>query len=308
MDRTRQLKPAPELVWEKPEERFRVAMEDVERGISALASAGYVSATTTVGANPARDGRAAAGALAVFSDGEESRAGSVPSDVGTDITLNEDNGSAETSVLSTPIPALDQARHSHDHQQRVAVAASSLTVSVWIKSSAMGGLQDLLLGRATVPTRYIDHPPGDVWLPLAGVSNPTSASATATSGGEENQKGVAGPAAGHEDGDSPALGAVSESPYTGAIAGDANGAGSKKRGGKKSWGSGLLFKRKGPRKGDGATGLGQPQAMAAGSVRVWLGKVRRGSLSGQQPGNGHAILRVHGASALRKVQFVVAFK
>lgn len=302
VDRTRQLKLAPELVWNKPEERFRVAMEDVKQAISAPTSTAYVTATTT-SAKSVGIAMTASGAPIVSSKGEEGRAGNAPpADVGTGVTTSETHDAAGPSLLSIPTLALDQAQHDHQHQQQVMVAASSLKVSVWSKDSVIGGRPDRLLGRATVPARYIDHPPGDVWLPLAGVSNSTSMTAPTTTSGEVNQKGVSGPTAGPEDADAPALSAVSEHPNTGAVIGNAT---AKKTGGTKSWSSGM-FKRKGLRKGSVITEVDQHRAMTAGSVRVWLGKVRRGSLSGQQPGKGHAILRVHGASALRKVQFVVA--
>lgn len=300
MDRTRPLKHAPELVWEKPEERFRVAMEDVKRSTSAPTAAALTPATTA-GARPGGVTMTATGAPMASSEGREGRAGHASSDVGMGVTTNESGDSPDpASLLSTPTPALDEARRDCHPQQQVLMPASSLTVSVWSKGSAIGVRQDVLLGKATVPARYIDHPPGDVWLPLAGVSNSTRTAATSTSRAGINQEGVTALTAGGEATHGVAL--SSEHPYTGAATRDATAAGGRKGGAKKSWGSGL-FKRKDPKKRDRTTEVGQQGAVTAGSVRVWLGKVRRGSLSGQQPGKGHAVLRVHGASALRKVRF-----
>lgn len=212
---------------------------------------------------------------------EEDAAGKVPSEVGTDVLPSEYDDTASSSLLSMPNLARAQAQRDDQNQQQGMhmIHASSLTISVWSKHSAIGARQGLLLGRATVPAGYINHPPGDVWLPLADVSN--SASATA----------------GREDAHAPALSTFPEHPYTGATTGDATTTGGE-RSGTKPWGSGL-FKRKGPKKSGDA---GQHRAVAVGSVRVWLGKARRGSLTGQQPGKAHAVLRVHGASALRKVR------
>ena len=299
MDRTRLLlQHAPELLWEKPEERFRVSMEHVRNAISGATSTAYVPATTPSANSPGGLIAPTGASMASSEEGEEEDgAGCAPSEAGTDVVMSECSDTACSSLLSTPSLALER-DYQHQQQQQGMVHASPLAVSVWRKGS--GGQQDLLLGRATVPPSYIDRPPGDVWLPLADVGNSRSTTAASTSSGGVNQKGAPGPNAGCEGADVPALGTVLEHPHPGAFTGDADPTGGK-RGGTKPWGGGL-FRRKRPKKGGEATKAGQHGAATAGSVRVWLGKARRGSPSGQQPGKGHAILRVHGASALRKVR------
>lgn len=289
--RTRQLKLAPNLVWEDPEERFRVAMEDITR--EKLAPTPEVTTTSATD----KDTSGAKISLDMAMDAAASTAAAADAC---------DNGSAAPlPLLVTPTPTPPQPQQQQPQQQVVAAAASSLTVSVWSKGPRFGGQQSLLVGTATVPVLCIDHPPGDIWLPI------TVANTTTSGDGDEKDKkdrkaggggGVEDAAAGH--------GTVAEHPYPDASAAAISrstttaAGGNGNRGGNKSWGSGL-FKRgkKAPRRqGSRSIEPTQPkEAVDVGSVHVWLGKVRRGSSSGLRPGKGHVILRVHSASGLRKV-------
>lgn len=299
VNRTRQVKLAPELAWEAPEERFRVAIEDIKEAKPAPNSVGVVSATNATGATtPARgrdpqslaaakNGDPVTRSLAEAGDGGE---GAGVATLGADL-----DGGAPVSVLSIPASALR--RHSQNqphHGQEVAAGASSLTISVWSKGTMMGGRRDVLVGTATVPTRFIDHPPGDAWIPLAV-------------GGDSCGDGQAGGEAEHKAGgsgraeDAAAIGMESKNPDVATAPAGGSTTGSAKPGGRSPWGIGLFKKGKAARKRGGDTGSGQHRTLSSGSVHVWLGKARRGSISGQQPGEGYAILRIHSASGLRKV-------
>ncbi|CAM9193761.1 unnamed protein product [Scytosiphon promiscuus] len=264
VDRTRQLKLSPDVVWEAPEERFRVAVEDIKGAESApgiredLAPAGTTKRTASAGMAP------------------ETAAGP--------ITNSRTTGLRESK---TDVPT---------------GADSSLTISVWSKATTLGGRHDLYLGSATVPARYIDHPPGDVWVPLVRNGEPTTSTIGVgakdgkiqrKAGDKKRNRGIKDVSAAHVGGSGQHAG-----PSSGTIAVPA--AGDKKRGGKKSRGSGLFKREKNPGTDVGDAESGQPEGSTTGSVHVWLGKVRRGSSSGQQPGKGQAVLRVHAASGLRK--------
>lgn len=292
------MKPNPELVWEAPEERFRVAIEDIKEAKPAPNSIGFVNTTNATGAATPASGRHPP-SLATAKNGEQmtrslAEAGGDGEGAG-DATLGADlDGGAPVSKLRIPAPALRRHSQQPHHGREVAAGASSLTIGVWSKGTVMGGRRDVLVGTATVPTRYIDHPPGDAWIPLAA-------------GGDSRGDGQAGGKAEHKVGgggraeDAAAVGTESKNPdVTPAPAGGTTTV-SAKPGGRSPWGVGLFKKGRAARKRGGGTGSGQHRTLSSSSVHVWLGKARRGSTSGQQPGEGYAILRIHSASGLRKV-------
>ncbi|CAM9640751.1 unnamed protein product, partial [Ectocarpus sp. 12 AP-2014] len=295
VDRTRQVKPNPELVWEAPEERFRVAIEDIKEAKPAPNIIGSVNTTNATGAATPASGRDLPSLATAKNDEQVTRSlAEAEGDVegAGDASLGADlDGGAPVPVLSIPAPALRRHSQQPHHGQEVAAGACSLTISVWSKGTVMGGRRDVLVGTATVPTRYIDHPPGDAWIPLA-------------TGGDRRGDWQAGGKAEHKDGDGRAedaasVGTESKNPdVTPAPAGGTTIV-SAKPGGRSPWGIGLFKKGRGARK-RGDTGSGQHRTLSSSSVHVWLGKARRGSTSGQQPGEGYAILRIHSASGLRK--------
>lgn len=299
VNRTRQLKFAPELVWKEPEERFRLAMEDIKGAKPAQNSRAFA---TSGGTATELAGAAAAQTAEGFvsSGGEDGGTGTASSNVGTEAVLA--SRAIPPSSLSNPDLAIPQPRHEQQQQQQVEAAPSALTVSVWRKGTMIGKRQDVLVGSATVPAEYIDHPPGDLWLPLANDAFSTNpVSATTTTAGERRQNGAPGLEAGNEGGNTHAFGAVSGDAHPGEDADNSTGTGRKARG-VKSWGSGLFKRGRGRQKGGGSVRPDLSDAVMTGSVHLWLGKVRRRSLRGQQPGEGHVILRVHAATGLRKVQ------
>lgn len=308
VDRTRQVKLSTDVVWEAPEERFRVAVEDIEGAKpppeerNDFARAGTLSSAESVGmaAKPI-------GGPTTRSDREEKEAwetGEGPDSArAIDTAVAAVNNNAPpVSVLSIPLEQHDQ--RSQRQHQRVAGASSSLMISVWSKGAMLGGRQGLLLGNAIVPARYIDHPPGDAWLPLVGSGETTAA--TTTGDGTQDRKVQYKGRDGRRSGNIEDVTSLGESPGhhltpSAAADGDATSIEEKSRGGKKPWGS-RFFKKGNVRKtGMGGVESAQEKGATAGSVHIWLGKVRRGSSSSQQPGKGQAVLRVHAASGLRKV-------
>lgn len=161
-----------------------------------------------------------------------------------------------------------------------------LTISVWSKR-VIGGNRDLL-GTATVPSHYIDHPPGDVRLALQ-----ESASRDEAPTGDVSRNRA------DKDADR------AEEEQRGKKTSKSLLPASTKRnkGNGSSWGGGLFKTLRGEKeKGRGKDNKehGRHQE-TIGSVHVWLGKAIRSSSSGQQPGKGVVTLRVHAAAGLRKV-------
>ncbi len=306
VDRTRLLKFSPELVWEAPQERFRLAMEYIKGEKPARNSKAYIT-TSGTSTGPAGATRTAPDEKIMWSGRDEGTAYNAYSDRGEDMAFaGLDDSATPSPSWSNPTPAVRQSQHLQQQhqkqQQQVEVPPSSLTICVWRKGTMIGERQDFLVGSATVPAQYIDHPPGEIWLPLVNDSksaNPTSA--TTTPMGETRPSDTPGFEAKHDGGNTLAIGAVSGDPYPGDDAGTPTPAGSKKSGGAKSWASGLFKRGRGRRMRNGSTQQDLSDAALAGSIRLWLGKVRRRSLSGQQPGKGFVTLRVHAASGLRKV-------
>lgn len=320
VDRTRELKLSPDVVWEAPEERFRVAMEDI-KGTKFVPKSGddVAVAGTTWSAKSAGMAAKTDGAPTTRSDREKTdkavAAERPDSARAVDTALTpaaDDDDGPPVSVLSIPPPASrrdphDERRQQSSQQQHkgVAAAGSSLTISVWSKGTKLGGRQDLFLGSATVPARYVDHPPGDAWLPLVG-GGETSTAATGGDGANghkvQHKAGDGKRNIGGKDAPTPGGGSPGEHLNTDAAAAAVPAAEEKGRGGKKQWGRGFFKRDKVLTTGVGGIESGQRGGAAAGSVHVWLGKVRRGSSSGQQPGKGQAVLRIHAASGLRKVR------
>lgn len=158
-----------------------------------------------------------------------------------------------------------------------------LTISVWSKR-AIGGSKDLL-GTATVPSHYIDHPPGNVRLALQESANRDEAPT-----GELSRNRADNDADRAEE---EQRGKKTSKPLLSASTKQNKGDGS-------SWGGGLFKTLRGAKEKKGNKEHGR-HLEAIGSVHVWLGKAIRSSVSGQQPGKGVVTLRVHAAAGLRKV-------
>lgn len=153
-----------------------------------------------------------------------------------------------------------------------------LTIEVWGKH-VIGRRHDFL-GRATVPAENVQHPHGDVWLPLRGRLSPDPVAEGAYRG--EEGKDLNG-----------ALVAGSGSPVS--VVRETRD---------RSWGGGL-FKtlRLLPAKTASVENETFGNLPPTGSVHVWLGKVHRSSSGGREPGRGRVVLRVHAAANLRKVRY-----
>lgn len=159
-----------------------------------------------------------------------------------------------------------------------------LTISVWSKRT-IGGSQDLL-GTATVPTRYVEHPPGDARLTLHTSANRDEAPSDDLSRHRgDNDAGRA---------EEEQRGTKSSKPLPAST--------KQNKGDGSSWRGGLFKTLRGTKaKGRGkGKDYGRPPE-PIGYVHVWLGKAIRTSASGHQPGKGLVTLRVHAAAGLRKV-------
>lgn len=257
--KTRPQKLTAQLSWEQPEERFRLP-------ISPLTNA---STTTTGEAGEP-------GAMMARSDGDNNCQ-----------QPHDDEPALPPPGCDNPIISAEPA---------LSPGCDSLTISVWSKRT-IGGSQELL-GTATVPTHYIDHPPGDVRLDLLLQDNAKQGDAAPPAEGLNRQHSFAD--------------------Y------DAGGAEEQQRGGKKpsklfsvsnkrgkgggssSWGGGFFKTLRGTKtskggwKGKEGRHGGRPLE-SIGSVHVWLGKAVRSSASGQRPGKEVVTLRVHAAAGLWKV-------
>lgn len=235
--RTREIKFGEHIAWEKPNERFRLPLDDIK-------------------GDPLPDGTPMVAAA-------------------TERTVDdEDKRNLQTQEMAA-VPAMsdhfthggwdagkDQ-RLSLENQAIGRPHSLTLTIEIWSKH-AMGRREDFL-GRASVPAFEIEHPPGDTWLPL--------------------ENGL------------PLVQSFAE-----CIPPDEMHAEHKKSG--KLWESGL-FKTmrkvlsKEPQPANETGGNLAPTS----SVHIWLGKVRRGSASGREPGRGRVILRVHSAEGLGQVGY-----
>lgn len=268
--RTRAVKFARQLIWERPEERFRLPMEEVK---DTKPGQMYTNTTNAAVATTRPNGE-----TDQFHCKREASSLTVQSNLlGTSDggDLDKVGGSAPAVKGGESVAMLNAAAMPQQEG-----ASLFLTIEVWSKR-VIGGRQDFL-GTAIVPSQDIEHPPGDAWLPLGseGVSPSNFGSLVSANNAMADVKNA------HVK--------ISEPPPAGTVGIE---------GGGKSWGSGVLRVLRGPRKtsskNDSGAGLTQSPT---GSVHVWLGKVRRSSSSGLQPGRGRVILRVHAASGLRKVQ------
>lgn len=239
--RTRPLKYAPELVWDRPAERFRLAIDEMGRATSAQASTS--AETSNVGASA-----------------------KVTADVEDEFAARFHGNPPAT----TGPPA---------------VASSTLFIQVWSKRVLEG--REEHIGTAVVPPLEVEHPSGDVWLPLEA-REATAGSMIEGIGGESHGAKT------NED----VHGGVSGPFFRSSVPGrDVQG-----RPGTKSRRAKFFEAMRVPRE----RGLqkysktGAPQ-VSTGSVHIWLGKACKSSLSGRQPGRGRVVLSVHAASGLRKV-------
>lgn len=260
LGRTRSLKFAERIVWERPEERFRLPLEKVRgEGGSLHADATTAAATTATTANINSD------ALSVSAlSGSHFTSASVDARNATTVATG-DNHVPGTSTPNAHVPHV-----------------AYITIEVWAKTIV--GKHREFLGSATIPAGEVEHPPGDIWLPVQGKVPVDSFVERNQSDDGEHEGGVAADL-------SPVLADSVE----------------KKQRRKLSWGNGFFKAIRGG--GDGkskGSGLRQERKIEftvppTGLVHLWLGKIRRGGSAGREAGTGSVMLRIHAASGLRKV-------
>lgn len=139
--KTRAIKFDEHLVWERPEERFRLPLDDVCGAPPALGTSTAASSTIAI------DDHHEYGQKHQRLSASELESNHII-DTGKDILGDE-------AVEGAGVDRLHVA---------------SLTIEVWGKH-AIGRRRDFL-GRATVPAGNVQHPPGDVWLTLGEELSP----------------------------------------------------------------------------------------------------------------------------------------
>lgn len=310
VSRTRAVKFSPQLVWERPEERFRVPVEKIKAAPVAAqnpcSSSGAAAPSAQVPDLQNEDANrselavdraeslvteSADVVIAGYGDirEEEQKRNATKTK-----TANKNiHGGGDDTTTSLPIPS---AIGVTSQQRQKQTSYSSLTLQLWGKR-AIGGNRRDLLGTAVVPTQDMEHPPGDVWLPLGNNIVPAPDTVIAPSVSRRGRDSTtADRGKGFEGADDVLQGKTSEPVASATSVGDG-----KEKGNSAMWGGGLLkaFSRsKGGARQASNVGFAH---VPTGSVHVWLGKVRGGSSRGREPGRGRVVLRIHAAAGLRKV-------
>lgn len=310
VSRTRAIKFTPKLVWERPEERFRVPMKKIEAASVAAqnphSSSGAVApsaqvpdlqngdanrselATDRATSSVTESADVAIAGYGDIRDEEQKRNATKTKTANKNMA-----GGGDETTTSHPVPS---AVGVTSQQRQKQTSYSSLTLQLWGKR-AIGGNRRDLLGTAIVPTQDIEHPPGDIWLPLGNNIIPAPDTVIAPNVSRRGRDSTTwDEGKGFEGADDALQGKTSEPVASATSVGDDKG-----KGNSAMWGSGLLkaFSRsKGLARQASNVGLAH---FPTGSVHVWLGKVRGGSSRGREPGRGRVVLRIHAAAGLRKV-------
>lgn len=283
--KTRALKLTPRLTWEQPEERFRLPIDELQP-IPTTADEAMVGETMTTPTHGKEDCQ---------QQPHEGVSGSRQLHHERVLDRKQpDNKHALNHQQQHHERVLDHQQQLHD--ERAVSPECELSISVWSKS-IIGGSRELL-GTATVPPHYIDHPPGDVRLTLQEKDDSRETFSTGPSHRFASSTNLSTRLADHDterSGEKSDKKSSKRRPVSGT---------KQTKGGGSTWGGGGLLKTL--RGGTNVKGRGKGKehgrtAEGVGSVNIWLGKAVRSSASGQQPGHGLVTLRVHAASGIRKV-------
>lgn len=262
--RTRPLRFGHDMTWERPEERFRLPLADLWQGSQIACGA---DATREMSAAATDNGASCSGGpgkRSPLARSELFRRG------GAKDGAEDDKGKKDTDVGATDGTEVGAITGRYP-------CSTPLTLEVW--GEEVSGNRREFFGSARLSLRDMEHPPGDLWLPLEGttrVDNRDSGSHGADEGGE----GGTG------------VGAAVRSESGGAAASDGE-----------TWVEGLLRTVRRVRRGDRRKqSVAWVPGPATGSVHLWLGRARRSSPGGLEPGEGAVVFQVHGVTGLRQVR------
>lgn len=250
------------MIWERPEERFRLPLADLWQGLQTACGE-----DATMSAAAADNGASCSGGPAKqppLARSELFRRG------GATDGAEGDKGEGDNDVGATDGTEVGAITDRYP-------CSMPLTLEVW--GEEVSGHRREFFGSARLSPRDMVHLPGNVWLPLEGttrVDNRNSGSHGADEGGEGGM----------------GVGAVVLSESGCAAVSDGE-----------TWVEGLVRTVRRVRRGDRRKqSVACVPGPATGSVHLWLGRARRSSPRGLEPGEGGLVFQVHGVTGLRQVR------